>query len=96
MDSKNHIFIGTSVIIGAIFAIYGIYFVDAIIGLVVAAGIFIDSVSLLREAISAQKGGEENYSEKYNLPLQECWEENKLIAFRNWILYALWGRTKNS
>ena len=91
VDSKNHIFIGTSVIIGAIFAIYGIYFVDAIIGLGVAAGIFIDSVSLLREAISAQQGGEENYSEKYNLPLQECWEENKLMAFRNWILYALWG-----
>jgi Co/Zn/Cd efflux system component len=91
VDSKNHIFIGTSVIIGAIFAIYGIYFVDAIIGLAVAAGIFIDSISLLREAISAQQGEEEDYSEKYNLPLQECWEENKLMAFRNWILYALWG-----
>jgi Co/Zn/Cd efflux system component/predicted transcriptional regulator len=91
VDSKNHIFIGSSVIIGAIFAIYGIYFVDAIVGLAVAAGIFIDSISLLREAISAQQGEEEDYSEKYNLPLQECWEENKLIAFRNWILYALWG-----
>jgi Co/Zn/Cd efflux system component len=90
VDSKNHIFIGTSVIIGAIFAIYGIYFVDAIIGLGVAAGIFIDSVGLLREAISARQGVEEDYSEEYSLPLQECWEENKLMAFRNWILYVLW------
>jgi Co/Zn/Cd efflux system component len=91
VDSKNHIFIGTSVIIGAIFAIYGIYFIDAIIGLGVAAGIFIDAIGLLREAISAERGEENDYSEKYSLPLQECWEENKLIAFRNWVLYALWG-----
>ena len=55
VDSKNHIFIGTSVIIGAIFAIYGIYFIDAIIGLGVAAGIFIDAIGLLREAISGER-----------------------------------------
>lgn len=92
VDSKNHIFIGTSVIIGAIFAIYGIYFVDAVIGLVVGAGIFRDAVGLLREAISAERGVEEDYSGKYKLPLEKCWEENKLMAFRNWILYALWGK----
>lgn len=92
VDSKNHIFIGTSVIIGAVFAIYGIYFVDAVIGLVVGAGIFRDAVGLLREAISAEKGGEQDYSEEYSLPLQDCWEENKLIAFRNWILYTLWEK----
>ena len=91
VDSKNHIFIGTSVIIGAIFAIYGVYFVDAIIGLFVGAGIFRDSIGLLREAISAQKGEEEDYSQEYKLPLEECWEENKLIAFRNWILYSIWA-----
>lgn len=90
VDSKNHIFIGSSVIIGAIFAIYGVYFVDALIGLFVGAGIFRDAVSLLREAIFAERGGEEDYSKEYKLPLQECWEENRLIAFRNWILYLLW------
>lgn len=89
VDSKNHIFIGTSVIIGAIFAIYGIYIVDAIIGLFVGAGIFRDAVDLLREAIYAQKGDETDYSQEYKLPLEECWEENRLIAFRNWILYVL-------
>ena len=91
VDSKNHIFIGASVIVGAIFAINGIYFVDAVIGLVVGAGIFRDAVSLLREAISAQRGEEEDYSQEYKLPLEACWEENKLLAFRNWILYVLWG-----
>lgn len=93
VDSKNHIFIGVSVIVGAIFALNGIYFVDAIIGLVVAIGIFIDAVGLLREAISARKGEEEEYSAKYKLPMETCWEENRLLAFRNWILYVLWGKS---
>jgi Co/Zn/Cd efflux system component len=92
VDSKNHIFIGTSVIIGAIFAIYGVYFVDAAIGLIVGANIFKDAVGLLREAISAQKGDEADYSEEYKLPLEKCWEENQLVAFRNWILYTLWAK----
>lgn len=97
VDSKNHIFIGLSVIAGAIFSIYGIYFVDAVIGLIIAVGIFIDSVGLMREAISAQRGESEDYSRKYNLPLEVCWEENKLIAFRSWILYLLsLGDPKNS
>jgi hypothetical protein len=72
---------------------YGIYFVDAIIGLVVGAGIFKDAVGLLREAISAQRGEEEDYSQEYKLPLEACWEENKLLAFRNWILYVLWDKS---
>ncbi|HSO25113.1 MAG TPA: cation transporter, partial [Methanobacteriaceae archaeon] len=92
VDSKNHIFIGASVIIGAIFAIYGVYFVDALIGLFVGANIFKDAVGLLREAISAQKGEEEDYSQEYKLPLEKCWEENQLVAFRNWILYTLWAK----
>ncbi|KAF5073596.1 hypothetical protein [Methanobacterium aggregans] len=91
-----HIFIGTSVIIGAIFAIYGIYFVDALIGIFVGAGIFRDAVGLFREAISAERGEEEDYSKEYKLPLQECWEENRLIAFRNWILYLLWEEEKRT
>ncbi|MCE7698910.1 MAG: cation transporter [Methanobacterium paludis] len=90
VDSKNHIFIGTSVIVGAIFAIYGIYYVDAIIGLFIAVGIFRDAVSLLRDVISARQGKEEDYSQ-FKMPLEECWEENKLIAFRNWILYVIWA-----
>lgn len=92
VDSKNHIYIGTSVIIGAIFAIYGVYFIDSLIGLFVGASIFRDAVSLFREAISAERGEEEDYSEEYGLPLQQCWEENRLMAFRNWILYVLGER----
>lgn len=94
VDSKNHIFIGFSVITGAIFALYGIYYVDAIIGLFIAAGIFIDALSLLQEVITTQKGINEDYSQ-YKLPLQVCWEENNFMAFRNWILYVLWAENIN-
>lgn len=89
VDSKNHIFIGLSVIAGAVFTMQGIYFVDALIALFISVGIFKDAVDLLREAISARKGEEEDYSQ-YRLPMEECWEENKLRAFQNWILYILW------
>jgi len=90
VDNKNHVFIAISVIVGAVFAIYGIYFVDAIIGFIIAVGIFVDAVGLLREAISSRKGKKEDYSQ-YKLPLEKCWQENKLVAFRNWILYVMWA-----
>ena len=90
VDSKNHIFIGLSVIAGAVFSLQGIYFVDAIIALFISIGIFKDATDLLREAISASKGDEEDYSQ-YKLPLEECWENNKMMAFENWILYILWS-----
>ncbi len=95
VDSKNHIFIGFSVIAGAIFTLQGIYFVDALIALFISIGIFKDAVDLLREAISARKGEEEDYSQ-YKLPLEECWEGNKLMAFQNWILYILWSGERKS
>lgn len=95
VDSKNHIFIGFSVIAGAIFTLQGIYFVDALIALFISIGIFKDAVDLLREAISARKGEEEDYSE-YKLPLEECWEQNKKMAFQNWILYILWSGQKKT
>ena len=89
VDSKNHIFIGFSVIAGAVFTLQGIYFVDSLIALFISIGIFKDAVDLLREAISARKGEEEDYSH-YKLPLEECWEGNKKMAFQNWTLYILW------
>jgi len=89
VDSKNHIFIGFSVIAGAVFTLQGIFFVDSLIALFISIGIFKDAVDLLREAISARKGEEEDYSQ-YKLPMEECWEDNKIRAFQNWILYILW------
>lgn len=90
VDSKNHVFIGFSVIAGAVFSLQGIYFVDALIALFISVGIFKDATDLLRDAISARKGEEENYSQ-FKLPLEECWDDNKVMAFQNWILYILWS-----
>lgn len=95
VDSKNHIFIGLSVIAGAVFTLQGIYFVDALIALFISIGIFKDATDLLREAISASKGEEEDYSE-YKLPLEKCWVDNKKMAFQNWILYILWSGKKKT
>jgi len=95
VDSKNHIFIGLSVIAGAIFTLQGIFFVDALIALFIAIGIFKDAVDLLKDAISARRGEEEDYS-GFKLPLEECWEDNKKMAFQNWILYILWGGNKKT
>ena len=95
VDSKNHIFIGLSVIAGAIFSLQGIYFVDAVIALFISLGIFKDATDLLKEAISVSKGEEEDYSQ-YKLPLEECWEDNKMMAFQNWILYILWSNERKT
>jgi len=95
VDSKNHIFIGFSVIAGAIFTLQGIYFVDSLIALVIAIGIFKDATDLLKEAISARRGEEEDYSH-YKLRLEETWECNKMMAFQNWILYILWSGQKKT
>jgi hypothetical protein len=86
VDSKNHVFIGASVIIGAVFALFGIYYVDAIIGLFIALGIFHDALGLTREFISSRKGADDDYSE-YSFPFEACLEKSDLAAFRNWILY---------
>lgn len=95
VDSKNHIFIASSVVIGAIFSIFGIYFVDAIVGAVVAFRIFTDAVGLLKDAIHSMKG-EETDLHKYKTPIEDYVQEGKLKAFRIWVIYAIWARELNN
>lgn len=91
VDSKNHIFIASSVVIGAIFSIFGIYFVDALVGAVVAFRIFTDAIGLLKDAIHSMKG-EETDLHKYKTPIEDYVQEGKLKAFRIWVIYAVWAR----
>lgn len=95
VDSKNHIFIASSVVIGAIFSIFGIYFVDAIVGAVVAFRIFTDAIGLLKDAIHSMKG-EETDLHKYKTPIEDYVQEGKLKAFRIWVIYAVWARELNN
>jgi len=91
VDSKNHIFIASSVVIGAIFSIFGIYYVDAIVGAVVAFRIFTDAVGLLKDAIHSMKG-EETDLHKYKTPVGDYVQDGKMKAFRIWVIYAVWSR----
>jgi cation diffusion facilitator family transporter len=88
VDSKNHIYVATGVIIGAIFSIFGIYFVDAFVGGFVATRILIDGIKLSKETIASIKG-EEVDLKKYEIPFERHWELSKLETFRTWILYSV-------
>ena len=88
VDSKNHIYVALGVITGAVFSIFGIYFVDALVGGFVAARILVDGVKLSKETIASLKG-EEVDLKKYELPLEKHWEMSKLETFRTWILYSV-------
>jgi divalent metal cation (Fe/Co/Zn/Cd) transporter len=88
VDSKNHIYVALGVITGAIFSIFGIYFVDAFVGGFVATRILVDGVKLSKETIASIKG-EEVDLKKYEIPLERHWEMSKLETFRTWILYSV-------
>ena len=88
IDSKNHIYVAGAVIIGAIFSMFGIYFVDALIGAFVASRILIDGFSLSKEVLSSAKGEEIDFS-KYKMPLERHRHLSRLETFRAWILYSM-------
>ncbi|MCD6470033.1 cation transporter, partial [Candidatus Bathyarchaeota archaeon] len=88
IDSKNHVYVAAAVIIGAIFSVFGICFVDALIGTFVATRILIDGFGLSKEAFYSIRGEETDFS-KYEIPLERHWRLNKLETFRTWILYSI-------
>jgi len=88
IDSKNHIYVAGAVIIGAIFSMFGIYFVDALIGAFVASRILMDGFSLSKEVLSSAKGEEIDFS-KYKMPLERHRHLSRLEIFRAWILYSM-------
>jgi hypothetical protein len=88
IDSKNHIYVAGAVIIGAIFSIIGIPFIDALIGAYIAVRILKDAVGLSREAISSIKGEETDFS-AYRIPFEKHYEGFKTESFRSWIMYSI-------
>ena len=88
VDSKNHIYVAFTVIIGAILSTRDIYFLDSLVGGFVATKILFDAIDLSRETISSIKG-EEIDLEKYRVPLEKHWEISKIETFRAWILLSI-------
>lgn len=88
IDSKNSVYSSAAVIIGVIFSIYGIHWVDAIVGAFIAVKISTDGVSLTREIRRSMKGEQPEFS-KFKLPIEKRFEQFRLDNIRNWILYTL-------
>ena len=88
VDSKNHIYVSLAVITGALFSIFGINYIDALIGTFVSVRIFLDAFGLTKDAVSKYRGDETDLS-KYSMPLEKLWRNNRLKSFRVWILFAV-------
>jgi Co/Zn/Cd efflux system component/predicted transcriptional regulator len=88
VDSKNHVYVAAAVIVGAIFAIFGIPFLDALVGAFVAVRILIDATGLSKEMLSSMRGEKMDLS-KYEVPFEKQWRLSKLETFRIWILYSI-------
>ncbi len=86
IDSKNSVYSAAAVIVGALFSIFGIYWVDAIAGAYIAARITYDSFGLTRQVYNSIKGQEPDFGQ-YKMPFEDKIHQNREEAFRNWILY---------
>jgi Co/Zn/Cd efflux system component len=88
IDSKNHIYVAGAVIIGAVFSIFGIHFVDALIGTYLATHILKNAVELSKEALSSMRGEQIDFS-KYGMLLEGHYEGYRLKSFQGWIMYSI-------
>jgi Co/Zn/Cd efflux system component len=88
VDSKNHVYVAACVILGAIFSMVGVYFVDALVGAFVAARIFYDAFGLSKDALSQARGKGVDLS-KYQVPLERPYKASREETLRTWILYFM-------
>lgn len=88
VDSKNHVYVAASVILGAIFSMVGVQFVDALVGAFVAARIFYDAFGLSKDALSQARGKRVDLS-KYQVPLERPYKASREETLKTWILYLM-------
>ncbi len=88
IDSQNSVYSAIAVIAGAVFSLFGVYWVDAVVGGFIALKISLNGVALMRQAINSMKGQEPDF-DKFKLPFEEQIEIKRRETFRNWILYSI-------
>ncbi|MDR0372205.1 MAG: cation transporter [Nitrososphaerota archaeon] len=88
IDSTNGIYSAAAVIVGAVFSIFGIFWVDAVVGAFIATRISIDGIGLIREAARTMRGVAPEFS-KFKLPFEEQVTQRRTDNFRHWIMYAI-------
>lgn len=88
IDSKNHAFVAGGVLVGIIFAAFGIFIVDSIVGLVVAILILKSAIELTIET-SRVAGGEELDLSKFARAEEKAFEKHRRDYFKSWLLFCL-------
>jgi cation diffusion facilitator family transporter len=89
IDSKNSIYSSAAVIVGVIFSLFGIYWVDAVVGAFIAVRISIDGIDLTREVAKSMRGQQPEFS-KFKMPFEKQIQQRRLDNLRNWILYTIY------
>ena len=88
IDSKNSVYSSAAVIVGAVFSIFGVHWVDAVVGAYISVRICLDGFGLFREVFNAMKGQKTEFS-KYKIPFEKQIGERRMDNFRNWVMYTM-------
>ncbi len=88
IDSKNSVYSSVAVVIGAVFSIFGVHWVDAVVGAFIAVRISLDGIDLTREVAKTMRGEMPEFS-KYKMPFEKQIGERRMEGFRNWVLYSI-------
>jgi cation diffusion facilitator family transporter len=88
IDSKNHVFVAGAVLISIIFAAFGIFIVDSIVGLGVTAMILKSAIELTVET-SRIVGGEELDLSKFARAEEKAFEKHRRNYIKSWLLFCL-------
>jgi Co/Zn/Cd efflux system component len=88
IDSRNSVYSAAAVIAGAAFSLGGVYWVDAVVGGIIAARIAVDGCQLLVDTLEYMRGKEPDFT-KYKLPFEERVKQYRAENLRDWVLYVM-------
>jgi len=86
VDSRNHIIVAVSVLIGFLFISINIYIVDVLVGFFVAMLIMKSGIELAVELAKSLRGEELDFGQ-YQLGLSKKYDQFRVNQFRDWLLY---------
>ncbi len=88
VDSRNHVIQAGAVLVGLVFALLGIHFVDAVVGLVVALLIMRSAIELTAE-MRRTAGGESLDASHFQREYERIWNARNRRYFESWLLLLL-------
>jgi len=88
IDSRNHTFQAGAVLVGLVFAAFGIFIVDSLVALLVGVFILKSALELLHETFKLARG-EELDAGRFGRKYERAFSEQRRGFFRNWILLTL-------